>query len=96
MATDEALQMIGTKAGVVTKLKEKALAVDPDHKVHNVHCIICGEMLCSKTLKMDNVINVAVQTVNFMHPRALNHRQSKFLQEENEDTHGLPDHLDIC
>jgi len=95
LATDGAPQMIGKKAGVPTKLKEKVLVVNPSHQVHNVHCIIHREMLCSKTLKMDNVMDVVVKTVNFVHARVLNHRQFKFLLEENEDAHGLPYHCDI-
>ena len=34
LATDGAPQMIGRKAGVATKLKEKVLVVNPNHQVH--------------------------------------------------------------
>ena len=40
-------------------------------------------------------MDVVVKTVNFVRARALNHRQFKFLLEENEDAHGLPYHCDI-
>ena len=40
------------------------------------HCIIHQENLCAKRLRMNNVMSVAVNTVNFIRSRALNHRQN--------------------
>ncbi|XP_042226267.1 general transcription factor II-I repeat domain-containing protein 2-like [Homarus americanus] len=85
LATEGAPQMVGRKAGVAIKLKEKLIAVNLNHQIYNVHCIIHKEVLCSKTLKMDNVIRA----------RGLNHRHFNCLLEENENTHGLPYHTDV-
>ena len=41
------------------------------------HCIIHQENLCAKRLRMNNVMYVVVNTVNFTRSRALNHRQFK-------------------
>ncbi|XP_042228654.1 general transcription factor II-I repeat domain-containing protein 2-like [Homarus americanus] len=95
LATDGAPQMMGRKADVATKLKEKLRAVNPNHQIYNVHCIIHKEVLCSKTLKMDKVMDVVIKTVNFIHAQGLNHRQFNCLLEENENTHGLPYHTDV-
>ena len=60
LTTDGASQMVGRKAGVTTKLKEKLLTLNSDHQIHSVHCIIHREVLCSKILKMDHVMDVVV------------------------------------
>ena len=94
VAIDGAPQMVGRKVGVATKLKEKLLAMNSDHQIHSVHCIIHREVLCSKTLKMDHVMDVVIKTVNFIRARGLNHRQFNSLLEEIH-TNGLPYHTDV-
>lgn len=47
LATDGAPQMIDD----ATKSKDKVLAVNPNHQIPNVHCIIHRRMLYNKTLK---------------------------------------------
>lgn len=44
---------------------------------------------------MENAIDVVLKRVRFMRARALNHRQFKFLLQENEDANGLSYHCDI-
>ena len=60
---------------MATKFKEKLLAVNSDHQIHRVHCIIHRELLCTKTLKMDHVMDVAIKAMNLICARDLNHRQ---------------------
>ena len=74
LGIDGAPQMVGRKAGVATKLKEKLLAVISDHQIHSVHCMIYKEGLCSKTLKMNHVMDVVIKVVNFIRARGPNHR----------------------
>ena len=95
LATDGAPQMMGRKAGVVAKLKEKLVALNPDHQFRNIHCIIHREVLCSKTLNMAHVMDVVVSTVNFIRARGLNHRQFNCFLEESENPRGLPYHTDV-
>lgn len=94
LTTDGASQMVGRKAGVTAKLKEKLLTLNSDHQIHSVHCIIHREVLCSKILKMDHVMDVVVKAVNFIRARGLNHRQFNCLLEETH-SHGLPYHTDV-
>lgn len=95
ITTDGAPQMIGRKAGVATKLKEKLLAMtNSDHQIHGIHCIIHREVLCSKILKMSHVMDVVIKTVNFIRARGLKHRQFNSLLEEIH-AHGLPYHTEV-
>lgn len=68
LATDGAPSMIGKKAGVVTKFREKVHAANGGDGFWTFHCILHQEALCCKTLKMDHVMEVVVWTVNkFIH-----------------------------
>lgn len=95
VATDGAPSMVRKKAGVVVKLREKVQAVNPDQVFWNFHCILHQEALCSKSLKMDNVMRVVIQTVNFIRARGLNHRQFEALLAEHDIAHGLPYHTEV-
>ncbi|CAH1106332.1 unnamed protein product [Psylliodes chrysocephalus] len=48
----------------------------------NVHCIIHQQNLCSKSSRLKNVIDVVVNTVNFIRSRGLNNRQFKAFLDE--------------
>jgi hypothetical protein len=84
VTTDGAPQLIGIKHGVVTKLQEKIKESNGSQKLFHIHCIIHREVLCAKILKMESVMNIVVQVVNFIKNRALNHREFDTLLEENE------------
>ena len=43
----------------------------------SAHCILHQEDLCSKSLRMKEVMDVVVKTVKFIQSRELNHRQFK-------------------
>ena len=84
LVADGAPSMIGRKAGVAAKFKEKVNNSNSGNKFWSFHCIIHQEALCCKALKMDHVMEVVVETVNFIRSRSLNHRQfDSFLNERN-------------
>ncbi|KAL0202287.1 hypothetical protein M9458_000305 [Cirrhinus mrigala] len=95
VATDGAPSMVGKKAGVVTKLKEKIQKENPTQKFWNFHCILHQEALCSKTLKMDNIMNVVMKTVNFIRAKGLNHRQFEAFLSDKNISHSLPYHTEV-
>ncbi|KAH1028340.1 hypothetical protein HUJ05_001701 [Dendroctonus ponderosae] len=47
-----------------------------------LHCIIHQQNLCSKSIRLQNVLNVVVKTINFIRSRGLNHRQFKAFLDE--------------
>uniref|UniRef100_A0A674D230 HAT C-terminal dimerisation domain-containing protein n=1 Tax=Salmo trutta TaxID=8032 RepID=A0A674D230_SALTR len=95
LATDGAPSMIGKKAGVVTKFREKVQSANGGRDFWTFHCILHQEALCCKSLKMDNVMKVVIQTVNFIRSRSLNHRQFDSLLREKDHIHGLPYHTEV-
>ena len=95
IATDGAPSMIGKKAGVVTKFREKVQAVSGRHEFWTFHCILHQEALCCKSLKMDHVMQVVVRTVNFIQARGLNHRQFDSLLSDKGFPYGLPYHTEV-
>ena len=91
VATYGAPSMIRKKAGV-TKFREK---VQTANGGCDFHCILHQEALCCKSLKMDNVMKVVVQTVNFIRSRGLNHRQFDNLLRDKDHNYGLPYHTEV-
>jgi len=75
IVTDRAPSMIGKKAGVAPKLREKAQVVSGGRELWTFHSIPHQEALCCKSLKVDHVMEVVVRTVDFIRTRGLNHRQ---------------------
>lgn len=92
---DGAPSMIGRKTGVVTKFKEKVQSANAGHDFWTFHCILHQEALCYKSLNMDNVMKVVIQTVNFIRSRSLNHRQFDSLLREKDYIYGLPYHTEV-
>ncbi|KAL3976413.1 hypothetical protein ACER0C_022299 [Sarotherodon galilaeus] len=95
LATDGVPSMIGKKAGVVTKFREKVQAANREGDFWTFPCILHQEALCCKSLKMDHVMEVVVRTVNFIRARGLNHRQFDSLLSDCNITHGLPYHAEV-
>ncbi|XP_037773849.1 general transcription factor II-I repeat domain-containing protein 2-like [Penaeus monodon] len=83
LATDGAPSLNRRKAGVGTKFRVKVQATNGGHDFWTFHCILHQEALCCKLLKMNNVMEVVVRTVNFIRSRGLNHRQFDSLLREN-------------
>lgn len=75
LATEGAPSMIGKNAGVVTKFRDKVQATNGGGNFWTCHCILHQGALCSKSLKMDHVMEVVVRTVHFIQTRGLNQRQ---------------------
>ncbi|KII67880.1 General transcription factor II-I repeat domain-containing protein 2A [Thelohanellus kitauei] len=65
LVTGGAPQMIGRNVGGAKRLKNLC----------NFHCIVHQESLCSQIMKVGNVKNVVVKTVNFIRKKGLNYRQ---------------------
>ena len=94
LATDGAPSMVGRKAGVKIQ-REKVQAANGGQDVWAFHCILHQEALCCKTLKMDHVMSVVVQTVNLIRARGLNHRQFDCFLSDNDIPAGLPYHTEV-
>ena len=76
VTTDGAPSMIGREKGSVALLeKERINSGSSTMKLVKVHGIIHQENLCSKSLRMQSVMEIVVKTVNFIRARGLNHRQ---------------------
>ncbi|GBP61474.1 General transcription factor II-I repeat domain-containing protein 2A [Eumeta japonica] len=78
VCTDGVPSMVGLRKGFIGILNEKAteLNVQKDDLIV-LHCIIHQQNLCSKSIRLQNVMNVVVKTINFIRSRRLNHRQLK-------------------
>jgi len=74
--------MIGEKAGVATKCREKVQVVR-GCEFWTFHCISHQEALCCKSSKMDHVMQVVVRTVNFNRTRGFYHCQFDSLLSDN-------------
>lgn len=59
VTTDGARNMVGSKTGVVARIKESILKVYAE-PLMQFHCIIHQQTLCSKILRFENVMSVAV------------------------------------
>jgi len=75
ITTDSAPSMMGKKAGVATKYKEKVRIVSGERELWTFHCISHQEALCCKSSKMDRIMQVVVRTVNLIRTTGLDHRQ---------------------
>ena len=95
VATDGAPSMIGKKAGVVRQFREKVQTTNGGCDFWIFHCILYQEALCCKLLKMDHIMEVVVQTVNFIRTRGLNHHQFDNLLSDIGITYDLPYHIEV-
>ncbi|XP_065327981.1 extracellular calcium-sensing receptor-like [Pelmatolapia mariae] len=94
LATDVAPSMIGKKAGVVKKFRDKVQSANGGRDFWTFHFILHQEALCCKSLKRDNVMKVVIQTVNFIRSRSVNHRQFDSLLREKDHIYDLPYHTE--
>nr|XP_047135230.1 general transcription factor II-I repeat domain-containing protein 2B-like [Hydra vulgaris] len=77
VTTDGASSMKGKNIGFVALFKKSI-----NHNILSYHCITHQEQLCAKVLEMKEVMEIVIQTVNFIRSRGLNHRQFKQLLED--------------
>ncbi|KAI6658935.1 General transcription factor II-I repeat domain-containing protein 2-like [Oopsacas minuta] len=86
LTTDGAPCMLGKGKGVVALALRELSILGLESDLIISHCIIHQGNLCAKRLRMNNVMSVVVNTVNFMRSKALDHRQFKeFLIEINAE-----------
>ena len=65
VTTDGAPSMCGSRQGLVKLLQNEASKAG-NNSVMQFHCVIHLENLCTKSLKMDNVMSVVTKAVNFI------------------------------
>ncbi|XP_032183392.1 general transcription factor II-I repeat domain-containing protein 2 isoform X2 [Mustela erminea] len=80
--------MVDGNDGLVTKLKSKVATVCKDSDLKSVCCIIHPESLCAQKLKMDHVMSVVVNSVNWICSRGLNHSEFTTLLYELDSQYG--------
>ncbi|XP_044930858.1 general transcription factor II-I repeat domain-containing protein 2 isoform X1 [Mustela putorius furo] len=80
--------MVDRNDGLVTKLKSKVATVCKDSDLKSVCCIIHPESLCAQKLKMDHVMSVVVNSVNWICSRGLNHSEFTTLLYELDSQYG--------
>ncbi|XP_015424050.1 PREDICTED: general transcription factor II-I repeat domain-containing protein 2B isoform X2 [Myotis davidii] len=80
--------MVDANNGLVTKLKSKVATVCKGSDLKSVCCIIHPESLCAQRLKMDHVMNVVVNSVNWICSRGLNHSEFTTLLYELDCQYG--------
>ncbi|PNF30094.1 hypothetical protein B7P43_G03134 [Cryptotermes secundus] len=95
-ATDGAPSTTGKQNGIVAKLMAKQKEVCPSCKFHHVHCIIHQEVLCSKIIKTNHVLQFVKKVVNFIRSRGLNQRQfSSLLSDIGCEFESLPYYAEV-
>lgn len=88
VCTDGAPSMVGSRKGFIGILKERATAMNVQEcDLIILHCIIHQQNLCSKSIRLKNVMDVVVNTINFIRSRGLNHRQFKAFLDELSSEH---------
>ena len=65
-------------------------------KIHHIHCIIHQEVLCTKVIKMENVLKPIKKIINFLRSRGLNQRQfSRLLTELDSEYSSLSYYTEV-
>ncbi|XP_034935027.1 general transcription factor II-I repeat domain-containing protein 2A-like [Chelonus insularis] len=82
ITSDGAATMTGNQNGFLAKCRNNKKF--PFFNVY--HCIIHQQVLCVKTLKINDVIDEVVTIINFIRGRALNHRRLKQLIKDMDET----------
>ena len=75
VTTDGAPAMVGQEKGVVTLLERRMKDLGISHTIKKLHCIIHQQALSARSLKLKEVLDAVVKTVNLILSRGLNHRQ---------------------
>lgn len=95
VTTDGGRNMCGTKTGLVGNICNAVTGAGAD-KPMILHCIIHQQALCGKHMKISDVMDVVVQTVNFIRSHSLTHRQFKnFLAEIDSEYQDVPYHCEV-
>uniref|UniRef100_A0A8C8WP60 SPIN-DOC-like zinc-finger domain-containing protein n=1 Tax=Panthera leo TaxID=9689 RepID=A0A8C8WP60_PANLE len=88
VTTDGAPAMVCDHTGLVAKLKSKVKMLFKDAELKSIHCIIHQESFCTKKLKLEHVMDVVINTVDWIRTRGSNHRQFGALLEELNAQYG--------
>ncbi|GBP41280.1 General transcription factor II-I repeat domain-containing protein 2A [Eumeta japonica] len=82
VCTDGVPSMVGLRKSFIEILNEKTteLNVQKDDLIV-LYCIIHQQTLCSKSIRLQNVINMVAKTINFIRSRGLNRQFKAFLDE---------------
>ncbi|UYV60489.1 hypothetical protein LAZ67_1001308 [Cordylochernes scorpioides] len=96
VATDGAPSMTGKTNGFVALLRKRLSEISDGSNIHYTHCIIHQEVLCTKVIKMENVLTPIKKFINFIRSRGLNQRQfSLFLTELESEYSGLSYYTEV-
>lgn len=96
VVTDGAPAMTGEKKGLVGHLKKLLENMELSEVVKYFHCIIHQQVLWSKVVNMEHVMNVVVHTINKIKSSALKHRKFRKLLEDLEKDHeDLPFYTEV-
>ena len=87
VATDGAPSMLGIGSGFKGQFS-RWLAANGREGVIWCHCIIPQEVLCAKTLGLENVMKLIVDAVNFIRAKGINHREFKHVLKELDLEYG--------
>ncbi|XP_077880056.1 general transcription factor II-I repeat domain-containing protein 2B isoform X1 [Ictidomys tridecemlineatus] len=80
--------MVDANSGLVTKLKSKVATLCKGSDLKSIRCIIHPESVCAQKLKMDHVMDVVVDSVNWVCSRGLNHGEFTTLLYELDSQYG--------
>uniref|UniRef100_A0A8I3VW15 General transcription factor II-I repeat domain-containing protein 2B n=1 Tax=Callithrix jacchus TaxID=9483 RepID=A0A8I3VW15_CALJA len=80
--------MVDPNNGLVTKLKSRVATFSKGAELKSICCIIHPESLCAQKLKMDHVMDVVVNSVNWICSRGLNHSEFTTLLYELDSQYG--------
>ncbi|XP_058536823.1 general transcription factor II-I repeat domain-containing protein 2B isoform X2 [Ochotona princeps] len=80
--------MVDATNGLVTKLKSKVAACCQGSELKSVCCILHLESLCAQKLRMDHVMDVVVNSVNWICSRGLNRGEFSTLLYELDSQYG--------
>lgn len=78
--------MVGSEGSVAAKLREKLLALGIAKNVAALDYLIHQEELCTRTFKMDHVIQILMNTVNVIRARISNHVSLPLPWRSEKDT----------
>lgn len=91
LVTDGAPAMIGNIKGVGSRITAEARKTNPGFQLVTFHCLIHQQVLCSKTLNFEHVIDAIVKIVQYIRGSALVYRQfKKFLKDANIRQESIP------
>ncbi|XP_037599703.1 general transcription factor II-I repeat domain-containing protein 2B [Cebus imitator] len=80
--------MVDPNNGLVTKLKSRVATFCKGAELKSICCIIHPESLCAQKLKMNHVMDVVVNSVNWICSRGLNHSEFTTLLYELDSQYG--------